>query len=282
MQKKQLKIIAIILSLVIITGAIQPSNVYALLNDKGIEKSMEKELQNNLQNDNIHVENLDFVDNNFTVDISIDTIDKDTIDTKLEIEPGSDEITIISEEVSESGQIVTNKYTTTVEEINKNEGDITFINEDETKEYIYNKYSGYASNPLAIPLGLEIGAAAWALLVKYGHVIVALGIAFVLDSKAPKSKKYNHYMAKLSNGNLYIGKGLTRAEATAQMMIERDVWSHTSDLAKKVAVAVSKSGQGINEVDKDKKGKPKKGYYYHWHPKERKPKAHSFYGKPVA
>ncbi|WP_283107558.1 hypothetical protein [Bacillus cabrialesii] len=31
----------------------------------------------------------------------------------------------------------------------------------------------------------------------------------------------------------------------------------------------------------NKNGKPKKGYYYHWHPYKRTPKAHSFYESPV-
>lgn len=50
--------------------------------------------------------------------------------------------------------------------------------------------------------------------------------------------------------------------------------------AKKVAAGANTNGSPINEVDQYN-GKPKKGYYYHWHPYKRTPKAHAFYGNPV-
>lgn len=51
-------------------------------------------------------------------------------------------------------------------------------------------------------------------------------------------------------------------------------------LFKKVAAGANTNGSPINEVDQYN-GKPKKGYYYHWHPYKRTPKAHAFYGNPV-
>ncbi|MED3888791.1 hypothetical protein P4601_02365 [Peribacillus frigoritolerans] len=86
--------------------------------------------------------------------------------------------------------------------------------------------------------------------------------------------------ASVKKGGVYIGKGLSKSQAVARIKSKNDTWSTSSNQAKGVASSANKNGKPINEVDK-LNGKPKKGYYWHWHPYKRVPKAHAFYGGPV-
>ena len=61
------------------------------------------------------------------------------------------------------------------------------------------------------------------------------------------------------------------------MYAGKDVWSRTKADGKKSAQGANMKGEPIYEIDKIN-SKPKKGYYYHWHPYKRSPKAHSFVG----
>ncbi|MDU3801566.1 hypothetical protein [Paraclostridium bifermentans] len=280
MKKIKFRILAMMMAIVLCTGTILSTNSYALTDDVLIEEKIENELQNTLENDNIKIDDIDFVENSLTVDISTTTIDNDNVNTKLEVEPGSDEVTIISEEVNENGQLVNKEYVAKVSEISKNEGDITFTDKATDKDLLYNKECGYASIPIAIPLGIEIGAAAWAALIKLGEVITVAGISYVVATKVKKSNKYNHFMARLSGGKLFVGKGLSLSQAISRMKSRQDVWSKSKEFARQVAAGANKSGKPIHEIDKVN-GRPKKGYYWHWHAANRTPKAHSFYGIPA-
>ncbi len=64
------------------------------------------------------------------------------------------------------------------------------------------------------------------------------------------------------------------------MKSRQDVWSKSKELARQVAAGANKSGKPIHEIDRFR-GEPKKGYYWHWHPANRTPKSHSFYGIPA-
>lgn len=114
-----------------------------------------------------------------------------------------------------------------------------------------------------------------------GAMIIVGGSAYVIATQVKKNKNYTHFAATVQSGGVYIGKGLSKSEAVARIKTSKDTWSTSSNQAKGFAASANPNGKPINEVD-TYNGKPKKGYYYHWHPYKRTPKAHAFYGGPVS
>ncbi|GAE95353.1 hypothetical protein JCM21714_4579 [Gracilibacillus boraciitolerans JCM 21714] len=148
------------------------------------------------------------------------------------------------------------------------------------EEFSFDSEEGVASFVFLIPLGIVMTPAVLTALFHTGAMIIVGGAAYVVATHANRSKNYSHFAAVVKSGSVYHGGGLSKTKAVARIKSGKDTWSVSSNQAKGVAASANPSGQPINEVDK-LNGKPKKGYYYHWHPYKRTPKAHAFYGNPV-
>lgn len=178
--------------------------------------------------------------------------------------------------------VVDNKVETFDADVTSDSNDNTIANltNTQTKDSVVVQTDSVHNNvvqaiPIVIASGVEIilsVTAAYFIVVEGQKMVVAAkSIANIMKSS---KRKYNHYRAVLKNYKLYIGSGLSRANAIKRAKSKKDVWSVSKNQAKEVAKGANRNGLPIHEIDKNRKGK-----YFHYHPYLRTPKMHSFYGK---
>lgn len=160
-----------------------------------------------------------------------------------------------------------------------NDNTITNLTNTQTKNSTVVKTDSVHNNfapaiPIVVASGVEIilSVTAAYFIVVEGQRMVAAAKSIASIMKSPK-RKYNHYRAVLKNYKLYLGSGLSRANAIKRAKSKKDVWSVSKNQAREVAKGANKNGLPIHEIDKKREGK-----YFHYHPFQRTPKMHSFYG----
>ncbi|MFD6438538.1 SAR2788 family putative toxin [Peribacillus sp. NPDC060186] len=287
MNKKSLNKIIILLVFSMIVSLLpvhHPKAEEHLLKTTVEENVIGEALEDELSEENISVENFEITTDELVLETSLENAEGQTTKVTVEVEPGADHITLFTEELNETGDKVLKEYTANIEDIKyeeENEALEAVIEDVETGEiFNYNSEDGVPSLVFLIPIGLAMSPAVLTALFHTGAMIIVGGTAFVIATQANKSKSYYHFAASVKKGGVYIGKGLSKSQAVARIKSKNDTWSTSSNQAKGVASSANKNGKPINEVDK-LNGKPKKGYYWHWHPYKRTPKAHAFYGGPV-
>lgn len=219
-----------------------------------------------------------------SVEVVVDTTDEEFAKIVTEIEQGTDDITVYSTEYDKDKVASEKEYSVKILEANEEFISAVFIDKYTGKKYQYhsNNIEGSASIAPAIPIGIYISGAVLSHLFSIGAAIVLSGATLVLFNKAKRSKKFNHFKATIHNGKLYVGSGMgyNAAVKWSKKGKNHDTWSTSKDNAKKVAKGVGNGKKPVGpEIDK-KNGKPKKGYFYHYHPYNRKPNVHAFYGLP--
>lgn len=237
-------------------------------------------LEEELEEENISLDNLELTTEELIVETSLETANEESVAATIVVEAGSDIIKVKTEEIDVDGNVMQKEYEVKIEQSSENEIEANFEDVDTGEEYYFDSEEGSASLAFLIPLGLVMTPAVLTALFHTGAMIIVGGSAYVIATQANKSKSYYHFAATVKSGGVYIGKGLSKSSAVARIKSGKDTWSTSSNQAKGVARAANPSGQPINEVD-TRYGKPRKGYYYHWHPYKRTPKAHAFYGGPV-
>lgn len=250
------------------------------------ENDLKESLEEELENENVKIEEVDFSSSEDLVIIDAKSdVDESHIDefgqlqARFEIEPGSDNFSVfVVEEIDEV--TYEKEYQIQLSELSDESMTGKAVDVESGEIFNLDSSEGTASLAFVIPAGITMTKAVLSALYTTGAMIIAGGAAYVVATKAKKSKKYNHFKAIRKNGSVYVGGGLSRSKAISRMKSKKDVYSISKNQAKLVAAGANKNGQPIHEVDR-KNGKPKKGYYYHWHPYKRTPKAHSFYGNPV-
>lgn len=140
----------------------------------------------------------------------------------------------------------------------------------------------------AIPVAfaaISLGTALYYLAI--GAAIVVAGVLLLEAAKAvdriikennrrSASKKRSYYTAVRSGSKVYINpNGLTRSQALSRGRTGGDVWSLSRTLAKGLAKDLNPSRIPIGP---EKHGS---GYLWHFHPGNRTPNMHSFYGSPA-
>lgn len=106
------------------------------------------------------------------------------------------------------------------------------------------------------------------------YLVATEAIPRIMEERKRNKKTPTHFAAYRAHGNLYIGDGLSLNEAVARGRAGGDTWSASGRT----------SAYGI--ARRVKKGKPvgperdenKPHYYCHYHPKNRHPPMHAFYG----
>lgn len=148
---------------------------------------------------------------------------------------------------------------------------------EETPNYSEYKQARLAA---AIPLVVLLGGSLLNWIISQFASIVIAGVTYVVASAVIselKKKNYDHYLASLRSGKLYIGNSITYAAATTRLK-SGDVWSRTNVLAEKVAKGAGGKATAVERHDKT--GSKKDDFYWHYHMSSRKG-GHSFYGTPV-
>lgn len=289
-----MKKIIILLLFTLMIGQFSSPYTYAEQNlDSNVitQQAIEEKFTALLSDENIKVKDINFEDG-FDTEVELENADGEVGSLKLSIEPGAESIPITVTEFNGETEKYSIKVNATEENVKEEtdvldedvtEEDYQLIYLDENQNEVFESDSQEAKAsilPLAIPLGLVITPAVMNALFQAGGIIIVSGVAHVIETKAKKNKNYSYFQAQLSNGGLYIGKGISKGSAVSRLKSGKDIWSSTKSRAKSVAAGANLSGSPIHEVDQYK-GKPKKGRYYHWHPYKRAPKCHAFYGSPV-
>lgn len=198
----------------------------------------------------------------------------------IDIEQGTENI-ILKEIVLQDNSV--EQVSTYKVDLITNEQDETtafkFINEETGETYIKEYQEDLkASFAPAIPIGISIGSALITHLIAAGTAITLGGATLVLFTKAKRSKQFEHFKATISNGKLYIGNGVNYTSAVNWSKKGKgyDTWSTSKSAAKKVATGVRNGLKPVGpEIDSNKSGK-----FYHYHPYDRSPSVHAFYGSP--
>ncbi|MGD6816624.1 SAR2788 family putative toxin [Metabacillus sp. 113a] len=283
MKKQFFNNFIVLLVITLIFSSLPLNTVFAegnTTNNSLQETVLTNTLEKELEEENISLENLELTTEELIVETSLETANDESADATIVVEAGSDIIKVNTEEVDEDGKVTQKEYDVKIEQSSEDEIEANFEDVDTGEEYNFDSEEGSASLVFLIPLGLVMTPAVLTALFHTGAMIIVGGAAYVIATQANKSKSYYHFAATVKSGGVYIGKGLSKASAVARIKSGRDTWSTSSNQAKGVAASANPSGKPINEVD-TRYGKPRKGYYYHWHPYKRTPKAHAFYGGPV-
>lgn len=233
-----------------------------------------------MSEENITVKEINFEDG-FDTEVELENADGEVGSLTLSIEPGAKSIPITVTEFNGETEKYSIKVNATEENATEEDYQLIYLDENQNEVFESDSQEAKASIiPIAIPVGLIITPAVINALFKAGGIIIVSGVAHVIETKAKKNKNYSYFQAQLSNGGLYIGKGISKGSTVSRLKRGKDIWTSTKSRAKSVAAGANLSRAPIHEVDKAN-NKPKKGRYYHDHPHDRAPKCHAFYGKPV-
>lgn len=267
---------------IILTLIIGFSIPHQVTEAESIDEQFEQVIENHLDDENITLDSMKVENDGINIEVSTMTTDNEEVSSEIHVIPGSQSIKINSVEINNKGKKEVKSYEIMIDTVN-NDGDFegTYKDLDSNKVEKIDSEDAMASFAFAIPIGLNLGAWALNALFHAGAMIIVSGTAFVVASKVPKKdKRYNHFEAVVKNGTVYIGNGLSSSKATSRLRKGKDTWSVSKNQANNIVKTV-KAGKPVGpEVDKSN-GKPRRGYYYHYHPANRSPKCHAFYGVSV-
>lgn len=266
-------IASLILSITLPNNAAATSNIN-LREDKGLSEVFEDVLSE----ENIDLLSLEYTADN--VNFEVATFDKSKQSTEdstieIEIEPGSEIIHITQQ---------TEEYTVNIDSLDENGLIATYTNVETGQAYYYDSTIATPSFAFAIPWGISLSAKAISALYAVGAVAILGGIAYIEVNNFIKNekKKYNHYIAVITNDKLHIGGGLSKSKATSRLKSKKNTWSTSKSNAQSLAKGASPIGKvTAPEVSKGK------NMVWHYHPVTgydkngksiRMEKSHAFYG----
>lgn len=210
------------------------------------------------------------------------TIEEENAVVQTTFDKESNEFLIISNEPNENGEMIEKTYRAIVEHATEDEIVATFIDTTTGETFNVNSNEFQASLAWFVPLGVVLGEALLAHLVASGTAFVLAGVTYTAVKEVSdklKKKEHNHYMAKITKGDLFIGNPLTKSQAIDRLQSNdkknNNVWSKNYDLAAKIAYGAGNNKTPVGpEIDKGKTSA--EGYYFHFHIHNRSG-GHSFY-----
>lgn len=186
------------------------------------------------------------------------------------------------------GRPVTTQYTVDIE-TSTQERSVFSLTDVATGE-TYTHDSAVPGESVAFVIPVAFAAVSLSTALYYLAIGAAIVIGGVLALEAVKAvdriiqennrrssnNKRNYYTAVRSGSKVYISpNGLTKSQALNRGRAGSDVWSLSRKLAKGLAKDLNPSKTPIGP---EKHGS---GYLWHFHPGNRSPHMHSFYGKPA-
>lgn len=122
-----------------------------------------------------------------------------------------------------------------------------------------------------VPLGVVVGEALIAALLASAIAVTIGGIVWTTVGSVKekiRNEQYNHYMAKIMQGNVYIGNAISLTQASSRLAgispADNNVWSKNSALAEQVALL---AGGGKKPIGPELQVEqvPNVFYYVHYH-----------------
>ncbi|GLF84019.1 SAR2788 family putative toxin [Bacillus sp. FSL L8-0215] len=212
--------------------------------------------------------------------------EQDGVTGILTLNKKTTEISYQTEEIGSEGEKVSKDYEVDLQTLLNDNLDVTFKDTKDDKKYEVNSEDIQASFAFVIPIGIAIGAVLLEHLLALGLAVTVVGVTYIAYSEFIKRKdnKHNHFIAYRDKDkpHLFIGKGVSRANAVKRLAQKKDTWSTSKSNAQSIAKAASPIGKVIG-AEIDKKGKNK---HYHYHPvyklkgKYERTGAHAFFGAP--
>lgn len=144
------------------------------------------------------------------------------------------------------------------------------------------RYEDGTGELAAIPLviGIPIGISLLKALFAATAVVVVAGVTYVVATEAIKAiqsrgSSYQHFAALRRSSGLFIGNGMSLNSAIQRGRVGSDTWSRSSSGARAVAYGVNNRTPVGPEIDASGSNK-----HWHYHPSNRRPAMHAFYGSP--
>jgi hypothetical protein len=196
------------------------------------------------------------------------------VESELTLQVGSDVASMVISDPDAPGE-GSHEFELTIHELTEELVSFTITDPATGETANYRSDEGVPAFAIVIPIGIAISGAVLSALAKTAAVIVVAGATYVIAKEFHgRRHTYSHYRAVRRDGHLYMGSGMSRSTATAWGKAGNDVWSVSGNQAKELAKAVNPTGQPAGpEIDADRRGK-----YWHYHPRNRTPHMHSFYG----
>ncbi|MGE6230498.1 SAR2788 family putative toxin [Paenibacillus chitinolyticus] len=170
----------------------------------------------------------------------------DSVTATMTLDKETHGITLVTDETSEVSGKNERNYKVVLNDVKAN-GDInaTFTDIETGQSYLIEQDKLQASLVWFIPIGVIIGEWLLSQLLAAALAVTIGGISYVVVSEIATTlrndNKYDHYMAKIMQGNLWIGNSLTLPQAVGRLVNPmfvsggEDVWSRNYTLAAEVA-----------------------------------------------
>lgn len=185
------------------------------------------------------------------------------------------------------GDFLSREYDVLIHESTQEHTSFTLIDRLSSETYLYDSSLGGVSIAFVIPIayaGIALGTILYYLAI--GAAIIVAGVVILEASKAVtqiisanNTKSINdrrdYYSAYISGSNVYISpNGLSSSQAQVLGRAGNDIWAISRDKAKQLAKLLNLSGVPIGPEAHGA------GYLWHYHPFNRQPNMHAFFGSP--
>lgn len=209
-------------------------------------------------------------------------VERDGIKATLEFNKETNEISLSTNEKSKVTGENKKDYIVNADAVTKEKIEATFIDVETGEDYYMNSDEFRASVAWLVPLGVILGEILLSHLAAAGLAVIISGITYTAVKEVAsklKKKDYNHYMAILTKGDLYIGNALTKEQAVERLKSSDDknnnVWSVNYFWASVIAREAGNDTKPVGP-ERDYGKTSADGYYMHFHLYNRSG-GHSFY-----
>ncbi|EJV59115.1 SAR2788 family putative toxin [Bacillus cereus] len=229
-------------------------------------------------------ENIEVLENNsekVEVQTEVETVEGDAT-VSAAWDKADNTFTVKSIEKDANGNEVEKEYRVNVEEATDEVFKATFTDLKTNESFEVDSMEAHASLAFLLPIAGVIGQGLVSHLIAIGAAVVIAGATYTVVGKVAaelRKKKYDHYAAVLTKGDLYIGGSISKATAVSRLKSSdkknNNVWSKSYALAATVA---KDAGNGRTPIgpERDKGKTSAEGYYFHFHIHNRTG-GHSFY-----
>jgi len=272
-----------------------------------------------LVDENIEVENVEITGDEVIIEVAVEDAEGGEIQTALEFSPGASYMSLFVEVYNDEGVLEYTEFIIDLTYVGDNDGtsdeplELMFehVETGETFEYnaeygvlssldLFGLIGGVIGGVVGIVVG--VGTAIVDTLLTAGMIIIDAGIAFVsvivagaelvLMTILPPwgimgmdDEVFFHFKAVRHNGDVFLGAGLSEAEAAARLRSRQDTWSVSREHAQSAAAQASGTllfGRRANPFGPSNganTGRQRNLYYDHFQPNPRPISGgHSFFG----
>ncbi|TFC79419.1 hypothetical protein E3O45_03855 [Cryobacterium sp. TMS1-20-1] len=172
-------------------------------------------------------------------------------------------------------------YSIQIQELNDEATSFTMTDLATGETESYADDVGYAAFVPVLVLGIPIALEILKTLLVASAVVIVAGVTWIaatnaIDALNKKGSSYQHFRAMILNGKLVLANGMSLSAAITWGRGGKDTWSRSEAGALAVAKGI-KNGLAVVGPERDSGGR---GKFAHFHPSNRTPAMHAFFGLP--